>query len=181
MSSASNNLRKAKSTNEQLGTAKEELQSTNEELQTRNSELNQLNNDLSNLLASVQIPILMLGNDLRIRRFNPAAVELLHVKPTIIGRPLHSIDSPIITPELEKLLLHVTDKVVQKEMELRDGDGRWFSVRAQPYRTSDNRIEGVLLTLVDINDLKNAHEKLLDYVVAIVDTVRSPLLVLRSD
>ena len=176
------------STNEQLGTAKEELQSTNEELQTlneelqtRNSELNQLNNDLTNLLAGVRLPILMLGNDLRVRRFNSAAVDFFGLKPAVIGRPVHSIDSPMMTSDLEKLLLEVIDKVAQKEMEIRDGEGRWFSLRLHPYRTADNRIDGVILMLVDIDELKRAQEKLLDYVNAIVDTVRAPLLVLHGD
>jgi two-component system CheB/CheR fusion protein len=175
------------STNEQLGTAKEELQSTNEELQTlneelqtRNTELNQLNNDLGNLLAGVQIPILMLGNDLRVRRFNPAAVELFQLKPAVVGRPVHSIDSPIVNANLEKLLLEVIENVTPKEMEIRDRQGRWFSLRLHPYRT-DNHIDGVILALVDIDALKRAQEKLLDYVNAIVDTTRSPLLVLNSD
>jgi PAS domain S-box-containing protein len=153
------------STNEQLGTAKEELQSTNEELQTlneelqtRNTELNQLNNDLSNLLASVRIPILMLGNDMRVRRFNPAAEELLDLKPAAIGRPIHAIDSPLIVPEVEHLFLAVISKVVPKEMEVRDRDGRWFSLRLHPYRTSDNRIDGVIMALVDIEALKQVQE-----------------------
>ena len=176
------------STNEQLGTAKEELQSTNEELQTlneelqtRNTELNQLNNDLSNLLGSVQIPILMLGTDLRIRRFNPAAVEMFHLKAAVAGRPVHSIDTPMINASLEKSLLEVISKVMPKEMEIRDPSGRWFSLRLHPYRTADNRIDGVIMALVDIDLLKRAQEKLLDYVTAIVDTVRAPLLVLRPD
>jgi two-component system CheB/CheR fusion protein len=153
------------STNEQLGTAKEELQSTNEELQTlneelqtRNLELNQLNNDLSNLLASVRIPILMLGSDLRIRRFNPAAVELLNLKPAIIGRPIHSIDLPMVVKDLENSLLEVISKVAPKEMEVRDHDGHWYSLRLNPYRTGDNRIDGVILALVDIEALKQVQE-----------------------
>ncbi len=176
------------STNEQLGTAKEELQSTNEELQTlneelqtRNSELNQLNNDLSNLLGSVQIPILMFGNDLRVRRFNPAATEFFHLKPAVVGRPIHSVDLPFVIRDLEDLLLEVIRKVTKKELEIRDRDGHWFSLRLHPYRTADNRIDGVIMTLVDINELKRAQEKLQDYVTSIVDTVRAPLLVLHTD
>jgi two-component system CheB/CheR fusion protein len=99
------------STNEQLGTAKEELQSTNEELQTlneelrtRNGELNILNDDLTNLLSSMKIPVLMLGNDLRIRRFNSSAVELFDLKPSILGRPVYSVASPLLPPELEKII-----------------------------------------------------------------------------
>ncbi len=153
------------STNEQLGTAKEELQSTNEELQTlneelqtRNTELNQLNNDLTNLLASVQIPILMLGSDLRIRRFNPVAVELLQLKPAAVGRSIHAIELPFEVRDLEKLLLEVISKVAPREMEVQDGAGHWFSLRMNPYRTADNRIDGVILALVDIQALKQVQE-----------------------
>jgi two-component system CheB/CheR fusion protein len=174
------------STNEQLGTAKEELQATNEELttlneelQTHNTELHQTNSDLSNLLASVDIPILILGNDLRIRRYNPTAMELLNLKPSVIGRLIQSIEVPLAGNVLEPLLLEVIHKVAPKEIEIRDHTGRWFSLRLHPYRT-DNRIEGVILALVDIDDLKRVNEKLVDYVTAIVDTVRAPLVVLDS-
>ncbi len=153
------------STNEQLGTAKEELQSTNEELQTlneelrtRNTELNQLNNDLSNLLASVQIPILMLGNDLRIRRFNPAAVQLLDLGPAVVGRPVQVIDSPLIAREVEQLFVEVVSKAAPKEIEVRDRDGHWYSLRLNPYRLTDNRVEGVIMALVDIAALKRIQE-----------------------
>ena len=153
------------STNEQLGTAKEELQSTNEELQTlneelqtRNIELNQLNGDLNNLLASVRIPILMLGSDLRIRRFNLAAVELLHLKPAVLGRPIHSIDLPIVIQDLENSLLEVIGRVAAKEMEVCGPDGHWYSLRLSPYRTGDNRIDGVIMLLVDIDALKRVQE-----------------------
>jgi two-component system, chemotaxis family, CheB/CheR fusion protein len=79
------------------------------------------------------------------------------------------------------MLLEVIDKVTQKEMEMQDREGRWFSLRLHPYRTSDNRIDGVILAIVDIDDLKRTQEQLLKYVAAIVDTVRAPLLVLHSD
>src|SRR5262245_62742182 len=86
------------SINEELETAKEELQSTNEELttvneelQNRNDELTQLNNDLNNLLSSVSIPIIMLGNDLRIRRFTPLAEKVMNLIPTDTGRPITDI------------------------------------------------------------------------------------------
>lgn len=153
------------SSNEQLGTAKEELQSTNDELQTlndelrtRNNELSDLNNDLHNLQGSVPVPVLIFGNDLRIGRYNPAALDFLPLKPASIGRPLHSIDSSLITPDLEKSMLEVIAKVVKKEMEIQNGDGRWLSLRLHPYRTVDNRIEGVLMTLMDIDALKRVQE-----------------------
>ena len=153
------------STNEQLGIAKEELQSSNEELQTlneelqtRNAELNLINNDLSNLLTSVRIPILMLGSDLRIRRFNAAATELLQMKPAFLGRPIHSIDLPVSIRDLEKVLLEVIDRVVTKEIEVHGPDDHWYSLRLDPYRTADNRIEGVMMVLVDIDAFKQVQK-----------------------
>ena len=153
------------STNEQLGIAKEELQSSNEELQTlneelqtRNAELNLINNDLSNLLTSVRIPILMLGSDLRIRRFNAAATELLQMKPAFLGRPIHSIDLPVSIRDLEKVLLEVIDRVVTKEIEVHGPDDHWYSLRLNPYRTADNRIEGVMMVLVDIDAFKQVQK-----------------------
>ncbi len=176
------------STNEQLSTAKEELQSTNEELQTlneelrtRNVELNQLSNDLTNLLAGLRIPIVMLDSQLRIRRFNSGAAQLLILRAAMIGKPVSIIDSALIWPGLETLLPEVLEKATPREVEVRHDNGRWFSVRLHPYVTSDNRIDGVILAVVDIDDLKRAHERVLDYVTAIVDTVGFPLLILKPD
>ena len=153
------------STNEQLGTAKEELQSTNEELttlndelQTRNVEVNQLNNDLNNLLGSVQIPILMLGNDLRIRRFNPVAGRMLQLNASDLGRAITTLASPLIGADLETTLLEVISKVIAKEIEVRDREGHWFALRLNPYRTADHRIDGVVAAWVDIDALKRLQE-----------------------
>nr|AUN37505.1 chemotaxis protein methyltransferase CheR [uncultured bacterium] len=176
------------STNEQLGTAKEELQSTNEELQTlndelqtRNLELNQLNDDLTNVLASVRIPILMLTHDLRIRRFNSAAAELLRLNSAFIGRALHAVESPLISADVEKLALAVVAKSAPQELELRDERDRWFSIVLQPYRGGHQGADGVILTMVDIDNLKHANEAHLNYVTSIVDTVPASLLVLTAD
>jgi two-component system CheB/CheR fusion protein len=152
------------STNEELETSKEEIQSSNEELATvndelnnRNTELNRVNNDLVNLLGSVQMPIVMLGRDLRVRRFTPTAGKLLNLIPADVGRPLGDIKLNLEgLPELEPLLTEVLDSVTTTERDVRDKNGRWYSLRLRPYRTLDNTIDGVVLMLVDMTEHKRA-------------------------
>ena len=172
------------SINEELETSKEEIQSSNEELaivnaelQDRNTELNLLTNDLSNLLSSVQMAIVMLGPDLRIRRFTPIAEKILNLGPTDIGRPISDIKLPVSIVDLELLLLEVIDTVAVKESEIQDKEGRWYSLRVRPYKTFENKIDGAVLVLVDIDKLRRARE----YAESIVATVREPLLVLDTN
>jgi two-component system CheB/CheR fusion protein len=153
------------STNEELLTAKEELQSTNEELttvndemQSRNAELQQINNDLTNLLSSVNIPIVMLGNDLRIRRFTPHAEKILNLLPTDVGRPVSDFRLKINIPDLVELCQEVIDSLVPREREVQDSEGRLYSMWVRPYRTADNRIDGVVLAMLDVTERKQAAE-----------------------
>ena len=179
------------STNEELETAKEELQSTNEELTTlndeleaRNTELEVVNNDLHNLLASVNIPVMILGADLRIRRFTAMAEKMFKLLPGDIGRPVTDINLPLEIPGLDKLVLEVFDSLQPKELETRDRDGRWWSVRIRPYKTTDHKIDGAVVALVDVNAMKSNMERTkgeLAFADAIVNTVREPLLVLNQD
>jgi two-component system CheB/CheR fusion protein len=152
------------SSNEELETSKEEIQSSNEELATvndelnnRNAELNRLNNDLVNLLGSVQMPIVMLGRDLRVRRFTPTAEKLLNLIPTDVGRPLADIQLNLEgVPDLESLLAEVLETVSTTERDVRAKNGRWYSLRLRPYRTLDNVIDGVVVMLVDMTEHKRA-------------------------
>jgi two-component system CheB/CheR fusion protein len=179
------------STNEELETAKEELQSGNEELATMNEELRtrnleqaQLNDDLSNLLGSVQIPILILGGDLRLRRFTPAAEKMLHLTGADVGRAISTLKS--FNPDLD-LGKSVSDVVASQEpsvTDLRGQDGRWYALRLHPYRTSDGKIDGVVAVFLDIDEIKNTQQRLQesgDYARSIVDTVRDPLVILEAD
>jgi two-component system CheB/CheR fusion protein len=145
------------SINEELETAKEELQSTNEELttvneelQNRNDEMAKMNSDLSNLLSSVNIPIVMLGNDLRVRRFTPMAEKLMNLIPSDIGRPLTDIKPNIKSPDLKQAIQRVIDSLEIQEFRVEDNDGRWYSMRIRPYRTVDNKIDGVVIVLFDL-------------------------------
>jgi two-component system CheB/CheR fusion protein len=179
------------SINEELETSKEELESSNEELITlneelnnRNAELGRLNSDLFNLLGSVQMPILMLDNQLRIRRFTPAAEKLLNLIPTDVGRPISDLKLNLDCPDLERLTAEVIDTVSVKEVEAQDGVGRWHSLRVRPYRTLENKIDGAVITLVDIDALKKTGREIeaaRDYAEAILRSARDPLLVLRAD
>ena len=153
------------STNEELLTAKEELQSTNEELTTvneemqgRNAELQQINNDLLNLLSSVNIPILMLGNDLRIRRFTPHAEKLFSLLATDVGRPVSDLRLKINIPDIVDLCQEVLDDLTPREREVQDAEGRTYSMWVRPYRTAENRIDGVVLALFDITERKQTAE-----------------------
>src|SRR5436309_8710374 len=155
------------STNEELQTAKEELESTNEELHTvneelhnRNFELTQANNDFVNLLSSVNIAMVMLGGDLRIRRVTPQAEKLLGLIPTDLGRVITNIRPNIDVPDLEQMIVKVINTVTVQEREVRDRDGHWYLLRILPYKTLENMIEGAVLTLVDINVLKNNLEEI---------------------
>jgi two-component system CheB/CheR fusion protein len=155
------------SINEELETSKEEVQSSNEELatvneelQNRNLELGQSNNDFINLLASVQLPIVMLGPDLRIRRFTPMAEKLLNLIASDVGRPITDIQLGISIPDLEPTLVEVMEAVTVKEMEVRDKQGRWHVLRMRPYRTQDNRIDGAVLVLIDVDTIKHDQETL---------------------
>ncbi len=153
------------STNEELETAKEELQSSNEELTTlneelenRNAELDRLNNDLVNLLASVDIPIVMLGNDLRIRRFNPAAQRMLNMIPGDVGRPVSDLRSTIELEDLDGLTAEVIETLTVQERDTRDRQGRTFRLRIRPYRTLDNKIDGAVITLISVRSADGAQE-----------------------
>lgn len=179
------------SINEELETSKEELESSNEELITLNEELNNrnaelglLNSDLVNLLGSVQMPILMLDGQLRIRRFTPAAEKLLNLIQTDVGRPIGDLKLNLDFPDLERLIAEVIDTVSVKEVETRDAAGRWHSLRVRPYKTLENKIEGAVVVLVDIDALKKTEREIVaarDYAETILRTTRDPLVVLHAD
>jgi len=149
------------STNEELETAKEELQSSNEELMTlneelehRNDELAHANNDLLNLLASVDLPIVMLDSGLRIRRFNPGAQRTLNLIPSDTGRSIRDLKLTLHLDDLDEMIAGVIDTLEVRELEVRDRGGRNYLLRIRPYKTADNKIDGAVLVLIDIDQLK---------------------------
>ncbi|OIP77372.1 MAG: hypothetical protein AUK48_04080 [Oscillatoriales cyanobacterium CG2_30_44_21] len=179
------------SANEELETAKEEVQATNEEITTvndelrsRNLQLQQSNNDMQNLLTSVSIAILMLSGDLRIRRFTPMAEQVFNLIPTDVGRPFSDIQTNIDGADLLGLAISTINTLIPFEQEVQDRSQHWYSLRIRPYRTLENVIDGVVISLIDIDLIKkNSLELELsrNYSKAIVETLRQPLLVLDAD
>jgi len=155
------------STNEELTTSKEEMQSLNEELQTVNTELqarvdelSRSNNDMKNLLNSTDIATLFLDNDLRVRRFTPQATKIIKLIPGDAGRPITDLASDLIYPELVTDAREVLLKLGFAEKPITARDGRWFTVRIMPYRTLDDRIDGVVITFADITAAKKLEAQL---------------------
>jgi two-component system CheB/CheR fusion protein len=148
------------STNEELQTSKEELESANEELNTvneeiqhRNRQLAQLSNDLINILNSATIPIVMLSEDLHIRRFTPEAERIFGFSNHDMGKALTHLSLNIEVPQLERCMLDVMRDMTMKTEQVQAGDGKLYKLRISPYRTLENKIDGVVITLLDISDL----------------------------
>lgn len=157
------------STNEELTTSKEEMQSLNEELQTVNAELqgkvdelSRSNNDMKNLLNSTDIATLFLDGELNVRRFTTQATKIIQLIPGDVGRPITDLASDLIYPELTADAREVLRKLGFSEKPITTRDGRWFTIRIMPYRTLDDRIDGVVITFLDISVAKTLEGKLQD-------------------
>ena len=155
-----------RSTSEELETSKEELQSINEELQTLNNELklkldvvSRAHNDLQNLMSATDVATLFLTTTLRINRFTPRLTDLFNVTAGDEGRPIsdftHRLDYSALTEDAKRVL----DELATVERTLKSTDGRWFLMRLRPYRTLDDKIEGVVVTFVDVTERQEAEKK----------------------
>jgi two-component system CheB/CheR fusion protein len=151
------------STNEELTTSKEEMQSLNEELQTVNVELQskvsdsmQANNDMKNLLNSTEIATLFLDKDLNIRRFTDSLTNIFKLRQVDIGRPFTDQVSELQYPDIDNDCYQVLKTLLAKESLITTSDNRWFNVRIMPYRTLDDRIDGLVITFNDITLSKNS-------------------------
>jgi two-component system CheB/CheR fusion protein len=149
-------------TNEELTTSQEEMQSLNEELQTVNIELQsklddytRINNDLKNLLDSTEIATLFIDKNLNIRRFTKEATEVFKLIQTDLGRPFTDIVTELDYPGIADDAMEVLRTLMSNEKTVSTRDGRWFSVRIIPYRTIDDRIDGLVITFNDITLTKN--------------------------
>jgi two-component system CheB/CheR fusion protein len=179
------------SVNEELQTAQQEIQSANEELATLNQELQDrnvllghLNDDLLNLLGSVNIPIVMVGKDLHVRRFTPAAENLFGLVPSDVGRPLGDVRPYLDAPELEREVREVIERMRVSEREVQGRNGRFYVMQIRPYMTRANAIGGAVVVLMDVDALRRGAEetqRTLDRANSIVATVREPLLILDGD
>ena len=178
------------STNEELETSKEELESTNEELTTvneemanRNTELSRLNSDLHNLHATLNMAIMVFARDLTIRSFSALAGKLFNLLAPDVGRPLRAVRHNLDLPDLEEFITEVIDTVREREREVQDKQGRWYSLRVRPYPTLDRKVDGAVLVLVDIEALKTTAREIAearDYAEAVTRTAPNPLIVLSA-
>jgi two-component system, chemotaxis family, CheB/CheR fusion protein len=155
------------STNEELTTSKEEMQSLNEELQTVNQELqakvdelSQANNDMKNLLNSTDIATLFLDDALAVRRFTTRTTSIIKLIAGDAGRPITDIATDLDYPEMAADAREVLRTLVFIEKQVATRDGRWFLVRIMPYRTLENRIDGVVITFSNITEAKRLEAQL---------------------
>jgi two-component system CheB/CheR fusion protein len=138
---------------------------------------------LFNLFRSINIPVVMLSSNLYIRRFNPAAEKVFNLIATDTGRPITDINTNFNNSDLEQAILEVIDTLISKEQEVQDRYGNWYSVQIRPYRTMENKIDGVVITYANIDTVKKSlavSQDAREYAEAIVETVREPLLVLDA-
>ena len=156
-----------RSASEELETSKEELQSVNEELTTVNFELKtkvdetaKANDDLQNFIASTDIATIFVNQGLRIKRYTPRAADIFNIIPGDIGRSLLDLTSRLDYPQLAEDAAAAFESLKMIEREVRSGDGRRYQVRVLPYRTAENRIDGAVLTFIDITGLRHAEERL---------------------
>ena len=155
------------STNEELTTSKEEMQSLNEELQTVNIELQskvqeftRANDDMKNLLNSTQIATLFLDKELNIRSFTSQITKIFKLRNIDIGRPFTDQTSDLEYPDIAVHARQVLDSLISLETPVTTSDGRWYYVRIMPYRTLDDRIDGLVITFLDFSLAKKAEIKL---------------------
>jgi two-component system CheB/CheR fusion protein len=168
------------STNEELQTAKEELQSTNEELETVNEELQrgngdlrEANDDLVNVLASVDIAIIIVDTERQVRRFTPKARAIMKLIPGDVGRPIVDLQPSIEVAGLDAMIADVIETLAVREAEVQHADGTTYRMQIRPYRTAEHTISGAVIAFVDITAIRAAR----DYAAAIVGTVPTPLVV----
>jgi PAS domain S-box-containing protein len=155
------------SVNEELTTSKEEMQSMNEELHSVNAELQAkiddllwVNNDMRNLLNSTEIATIFLDEKMQVRRFTPHATQFFKLIPGDVGRSLSDIVTDLIYPELQTDAADVLRTLMFVEKQISTHDTRWVKVRIMPYRTQDNVIDGVVITFIDITEIKNLEAEL---------------------
>jgi two-component system CheB/CheR fusion protein len=173
----------AQASNEELQTAKEELQSTNEELETVNDELHrgnaqlrEANDDLVNVLASVDIAIIIVDATRCVRRFTPKARSVMKLIPGDIGRPIADLQLRVVAPELDAEIAQVIETLAVYDAEVRDAQGMSYRMQIRPYYTADHAISGAVIAFVDITALRAAR----DHATAIVEAVPAPLVVLDA-
>jgi len=198
-------LEELKSTNEELQSANEELQSTNEEAMTNKEEMQSLNeelmtlnmqylakteelsqsaNDMKNLLDATEIAIVFLDNNLLVKRFTPPVSRIISLLPGDLGRPLAHFTSNLRYEHLLRDIQQVLDRLTPIELSIQTLRDEWYTMRALPYRSLDNYINGVVITFTDITTLKTLETQLQEnarFTESLAETVREPLLAIDAD
>ncbi|MFA9459810.1 CheR family methyltransferase [Thiohalorhabdus sp. Cl-TMA] len=175
------------SSNEELEVSKEEVESLNEELRSVNAELearvrdlSEANDDLKNLLDSTELATVFLDEELRVKRFTEAARQLIPLRPSDAGRPIHELTTELQYDGLSRDAEEVLDTLTPREIEVQSTRGHWFLLSIRPYRTTQNQIKGLVCTFQDIQSVKRVEAEEA-YFRAIVQTVQEPLLVLDPE
>ncbi|MGZ0174942.1 MAG: PAS domain-containing protein, partial [Planctomycetales bacterium] len=161
-----------------------ELQTVNAEFQEKILDLSQVNDDMANLLNSTDIATVFLDNQLCIKRFTEQAKDIIRLISTDVGRPLRDLTSSLQHEDLVSDAKDVLKTLAFKEREVCTDEGRWLLMRIVPYRTSEDKIDGLVVTFVDINQVKcvqRESEQARAYAESIVATMRDPLLILDDD
>ncbi len=162
----------------------EELATVNSELQTKIDELTRANDDMKNLFNSTEIATIFLDKEMNIRNFTPEASTLIKIRKSDVGRPIGDIVTNIKYKYLESDIKQVLDRLIMKEEEIQTNDENWYLMRIVPYRTSEDVIDGVVVTFVDINQRMIAEKKIKDalkYAESLINTIKEPVLVLDHD
>ncbi len=177
------------STNEELETSREEMQSSNEELttvndelQSRMTELSQTNDDLHNVLAGIDTSVLIVGMDLRIRRYTAAAERLLNLVPADLGRPISFLDG-FCDNDMRTKVSKVIETLATVEEEAFCRNQRWYALRVAPYKTLDHAIRGAVISLLDIDIRKKTAALMHDvgeYASRFLGAIHHPLLMLDA-
>ncbi|NJB84746.1 two-component system CheB/CheR fusion protein [Lewinella marina] len=177
--------------NEEMQSANEELQSVNEELYTvnnefqrKNEELNNINNDVNNLMKSTQISTIFVDDQLRIRRFTPGIGQQFDLHVTDLGRPITSFSTPFEDLDIESLCRTILETNDRYDREIEDRHGNFYLLRMLPYITDQDRVAGVVITFVDINDLVHTRRRLTDMAqkyAAIFNNTEETIAILREN
>jgi two-component system CheB/CheR fusion protein len=176
-----------RSTSEELETSKEELQSINEELQTVNSELklkldtiSRAHSDLQNLVAATDVGTLFLDTSLRIKRFTEPITDLFSITQTDEGRPITDFAHRLEYDDLVKDARNVLADLAPLRREVRGRSGHWYDMRLRPYRTVENKIDGVVITFLDISELRSGEARQRLLLSELTHRVRNILAVIQA-
>jgi two-component system CheB/CheR fusion protein len=187
MEEAQSSNEELQSTNEELETAKEELQSSNEELTTlneelrnRNQDLSVVNDDLINLMTNVDTTVVIVDGAFRVKRFTALAQELLKIGPSDVGRPITGIILGLQVKDLQKILHEVTRNLSTVKQEIAGDNGRFYELRVRPYLTSEKKIDGTVLSFVDVTERRILEREKAEHTTALESQIKDQAATISS-